>query len=296
MSSTTTDAAPAGWEPGSPLLGRLVDDAAVFPPAATPLPDAVRLHRGHRASAWAPAIGPLLVPASGVADLEAVLDAEGAPARAECLEVVLVVRPGGDPALITAAVDALHDEPRLLVVGAELGWQPDWRDHGLDALALALEVPRGEQHRAALDDVRDARREGRRVVAKLRTGPTPTWPWPDEAEVADFLVATASLEVPFKLTGGLHHAVRGAYEVDGVAEENHGVLNVLVATSAALAGGTHDEVAGLLGVRDAGALAALVTAWPDDTAARVRQAFTAYGCCTVTDPLGELSALGVLSA
>lgn len=281
----------------SPVLLRgLVDDAAVFPPAATPLPDAVRLHRGHRTSAWAPAIGPLLVPASAVADLEAVLDAEGATPASEALEVVLVVRPGGDPALVTAAVDALHDEPRVVVVGAELGWQPDWRDHGLDVLPLALEVPRGDQHREALDDVRDARREGRAVVAKLRTGPTPVWPWPDEAEVADFLVSTAALEVPFKLTGGLHHAVRGTYEVDGVAEENHGVLNVLVATSAALAGGSRDEVAGLLAVRDAEALAALVLAWPDDTAARVRRAFTAYGCCTVTDPLGELAALGVPAA
>ena len=31
--------------------------------------------------------------------------------------------------------------------------------------------------------------EGRPVVAKFRTGPTPTWPWPEEDELAAVLVA-----------------------------------------------------------------------------------------------------------
>jgi hypothetical protein len=70
---------------------------------------------------------------------------------------------------------------------------------------------------------------------------------------------------------------------------------VLVATSAALADAGQDEVAALLAVRDATALADLVAAWPDDTATRVRGAFTAYGCCTVTDPVGELADLGLLA-
>ena len=81
----------------------------------------------------------------------------------------------------------------------------------------------------------------------------------------------------------------------GIPEENHGVLNVLVATSAALAGAGQDEVAALLAVHDAVALADLVAAWPDATAARVREGFTAYGCCTVTDPVGELADLGLLT-
>ena len=295
---STTDHPGAPRSAHAPLLRGLVDDAAVFPPAATPLPDAVRAHARHRASAWAPAVGPLLVPAAGVADLVAVLedeDAEGAGADGDAaLDVVLVARPGAEPTLLTAGVDALHDEPRVRVVGAELAWHEGWRELGLDDLAVALEVPRGEDHDLALADIRSAVHGGLRVVAKLRTGPTPTWPWPDEAEVADFLVLTTALEVPFKLTGGLHHATRGAYEVAGVPEENHGLLNVLLATSAALSGAGHDEVAGLLGLRDGAALAELVAAWPDATASRVRAAFTAYGCCTVTDPLAELAALGVL--
>ena len=80
-----------------------------------------------------------------------------------------------------------------------------------------------------------------------------------------------------------------------MAEGNRGILNGLLATAAALGGAGHDGVAGLLAVRGAQALAALVGAWTPETATRVRAAFTAYGCCTVTDPIDELTALNLLT-
>jgi hypothetical protein len=211
------------------------------------------------------------------------------------LEVVLIARPGADPATLTAGLDALHEEESVRVVGAELAWEEGWRDLGLDDLSVALEVPRGADRAVALAEVLAAAREGLRVVAKLRTGPTPTWPWPDEHELAGFLVDTAALGTPFKLTGGLHHAVRGTYEVGGVPEENHGLLNVLLATSAALSGAGVAEVTALLALREGSALAEVVGSWTDATAIRTREAFTAYGCCTVTDPVDELAALGLLT-
>ena len=292
---TTTDASAA--PSGTRLLHRLVDDAAVFPPGNASLADAVSGHAVHRSAWYADCVGPLLVPAASVADLVHVLDAPDAVASATAaqpLAIVLVARPGAAPGTTTAALDALSGEPRVRVVGAELAWQEGWRGLGLGDLPLALEVPRGDDSTVAVADVHTARGEGRPVVAKFRTGPTPTWPWPDEAELAGFLGLCAQLGVPFKLTGGLHHAVRGRYAVDGIPEENHGVLDVLVATSAALAGASAPELAALLAVRDVTALADLVTAWPDATADAVRQAFTAYGCCTVTDPVGELVDLGLL--
>ena len=292
---TTTDHSTAST---GRLLHRLVDDAAVFPPGNAPLPDAVRGHALHREAWYADAIGPLLVPAATVADLVRVLDlrdAAGVPGVVpDPLALVLVARPGADPATATAALDALGDEVRVRVVGVELGWQQGWRSLGLGDVTVALEVPRGHDHAVAVADVHSALAQGWPVVAKFRTGPTATWAWPDEAELASFLRLVAP-ELPFKLTGGLHHAARGTYEVAGTPEENHGVLNVLVATSAAIAGAGQDEVAALLAVRDAVALADLVAAWPDDTAAGVRAAFTAYGCCTVTDPVGELAELGLLA-
>ena len=138
------------------------------------------------------------------------------------------------------------------------------------ALELALELPRGSDRAVAAADVHTAVEEGRPVVAKFRTGPTATWAWPDPEELAAVLALVTGLDVPFKLTGGLHHAVRGTYEVAGTPEENHGVLDVLVATAAALAGASAPELAALLAVRDSTALAGLVTAWPDANAAAVR--------------------------
>ncbi len=278
------------------LLRGLVDDAAVFPPAALPLPDAVSGHAVHRSSWYAGCVGPLLVPVASVADLVTVLDGRdaGAPPGVP-LDVVLIARPGADPATVTAAIDALHDEGRVRVVGAELAWHDGWRDLGLHDLALGLEVPRGPEQAVAVADVHSAHADGARVVAKFRTGPTPTWAWPDEGELAGFIGLCARLSVPFKLTGGLHHAVRGRYPVGGIPEENHGVLNVLLATAAALEGAAAAEVTGLLGLSDAAALAGLVGSWPDATAAAVRDAFTAFGCCTVTDPVGELADLALLA-
>ena len=107
-------------------------------------------------------------------------------------------------------------------------------------------------------------------------------------------MTTGTLGGTLRLTGGLHHAVRGTYAVDGVPEDNHGLLNVLLATSVAQSGARREEVAWLLALRDGAALAELVSAWPDSTVTRVREAFTAYGCCTVTDPLGEVATLGLL--
>ncbi|MGG5259330.1 hypothetical protein [Phycicoccus avicenniae] len=276
------------------LLRALVDDAAVFPPGNSPLAEAVSGHAGHRAAEYGPSVGPLLVPASAAAEVLSHLDA-GCWERPEPLDLSVVARPGTDPSALREGIALLHADPRVRLVAAELGWTPGWRRLDLPGdLPLALEVARsGEDQATALADVRASVAEGDAVVAKFRTGPTPAWPWPDEAELAGFLRAAAAAPVPFKLTGGLHHAVRGTYEVAGVPEENHGVLNVLVATEAARAGASQEVVAGLLAVRDAAALADLVLAWTPETVAAVRAAFTAYGCCTVTDPLTELAALGL---
>ena len=56
-----------------PLLRGLIDDAAVFPPGNAPLPDAVAAHRMHRSAWYAEMIGPLLVPASMLPVLPALL-------------------------------------------------------------------------------------------------------------------------------------------------------------------------------------------------------------------------------
>jgi len=300
MTPLSDAAASSAAEPG--LFAALIDDAAVFPPGLAPLPDAVREHRVHRTSRYAALIGPLLVPASGAAEL-----VELVPPRAEALRVGLIARPGTPLHIVTDALHLLREHPQVEVSAVEVGWSPEWRDLDLGVLeqvpALVLEVPRGTDQLHALDDIAEAGASGTAasdaVLAKFRTGATPAWAWPDEEELAAFLHAATTRRLPFKLTGGLHHAVRGTYGVKGKggeqkAEEQHGLLNVLCAVAGAVDGLNPESLAHLLTERDPEPLAREVAALTAADAERVRVLFTAYGCCGVTDPVTELSELKLI--
>jgi hypothetical protein len=264
------------------LFSALVDDAAVFPPGNAPLAAAVRLHRLHRHSGYAAIVGPLLVPAAAAAELlELVGD--------EPLRVVVVARPGTPVGQVTDALALLRTRPEVQVSAVELGWTPGWRDAGLEP-PLTLEVPRGDTQAQALADLAADATDSVVLQAKFRTGATPTWPWPDETELATFIRAAIDHDLGFKLTGGLHHAVRGRY----ADEEQHGLLNVLTAVRWALNGEDVDELVPLLSERDPAALVPQVTRMSAADAAIVRAFFTAYGCCAVTDPIGELTTLALI--
>ena len=132
------------------------------------------------------------------------------------------------------------------------------------------------------------------MLAKFRTGATPAWDWPDEPELAAFLTGVVGRALPFKLTGGLHHVVRGTHTVHGHPEQQHGLLNVLCAVQAAVDGLPAHHLATLLAERDPAPLVREVAALGPQDVTRVRALFTAYGCCGVTDPVTELSALNLI--
>lgn len=282
MTSLSEAAADRLAEPA--LFASLVDDAALFPPGNAPLQEAVRLHRGHLSSRYAAWLGPLLVPASAAADLIRIA------AGGDVLRVGVIARPG------TAASDLLEGLSRLQaaagveVVGVEMGWSPGWRDVALDGLPLSLEVPRGIGHAEAIADIAQDESDNRPLQAKFRTGATETWAWPDEEELASFIRAAVDHDLGFKLTGGLHHAVRGQHG----GEEQHGLLNVIAAVRWALNGEEVHELAPLLAERDPAVLVAMVTRMSAADASIVRAFFTSYGCCDVTDPIGELTALNLI--
>jgi hypothetical protein len=281
MTSLSETVADRPAEPA--LFAGLVDDAAVFPPGNAPLPEAVRLHRLHRASRYAACVGPLLVPASAAPDLVDLLD--GAPLR-----VGVIGRPGTPAAEVAEAVSLLRQAPEVEVAGVELGWTPDWRVTDFAGIPRTLEVPRGAAQQAAIADIAADAADSVALQAKFRTGATQTWAWPNEVELATFIRNAIDHDLGFKLTGGLHHVVRGSHE----GEEQHGLLNVLAAVRWALNGEEVDELADLLAERDPAELVPQVVRMSAADAAIVRAFFTAYGCCEVTDPLGELTTLGLI--
>lgn len=274
----------------TPLFAGLIDDAAVFPPGLAPLDVAVREHLDRRTSPYAACIGPLLVPAAAAAELKTL--AAGDPRTSEePLRVGLIVRPGSPVDPLREAVELLRDDPLVEVTALELGWAPGWQSVLDLGLSLAVEVGVGGAQQEALDDIAAAVDDGADVIAKFRTGETPAWAWPDEAALAGFLDAVVLHGLPFKLTGGLHHAVRGTYE----EEPMHGVLNVLLATHEALNGSEAPELAEVLTQDNAEVLVERVTRLTPEEVEQTRASFTAYGCCVVLEPIEELVALGLLS-
>ncbi len=273
------------------LFAHLVDDAAVFPPASIPLDTAVHSHLRHRGSGYADIVGPLLVPPASARELVRVLD--GLDVRSP-VRVGVVARPGTAADAIAGALGALGAAPAVDLSSVEMAWT-GWREVDVAGLPLSLEVPRGAAQAEALADIASDASDRRPLQAKLRTGATPQWPWPDETELARFVRTTIDHDLGFKLTGGLHHAVRADHPTpDGGTDPQHGFLNVLVATRWALNGEEVDELVPLLAETDPAVLLAHITRMSAADAAIVRAFFASYGCCTVTDPVGELAGLGLV--
>ncbi|HEX8970345.1 hypothetical protein [Oryzihumus sp.] len=285
--------------PGSPrvsqpaeraLFTRLFDDAAVFPPGLAPLPRAVGDHLARRTADVADLVGPLLVPASAAEEL-LTLPLPGPSGRSgPALTVALIGRPGVAVAAVGEALSRLSQDGRVEVAGVEVGWSPGW-ELALDwQLPVSVEVPRGTQQAKALRDVaaHAGGREG--VQAKFRTGATATTDVPAPHELAGFVRACIDADLGFKLTGGLHHAVTGTHD----GEQQFGFLNVLHAVRWALNGAEVDELEPLLAEQDPEPVLEAVSRMSIADASITRAFFTAYGCCGVMDPIGELSTLGLI--
>ncbi|MFD8810015.1 hypothetical protein ACFV23_00550 [Streptomyces sp. NPDC059627] len=151
-------------------------------------------------------------------------------------------------------------------------------------MTVYAEVGLGDGVRRAVQAVA---RAGWRV--KFRTGGTEPGAFPDEAALAHGLVQAVRAGVPFKLTAGLHHAVRHTDARTGF--EHHGFLNAIAATAAARDGSDEHAVARVLADRAAENLRTLCT--PPRVAA-ARSWFVSFGTCSIDDPVADLGALGLI--
>ena len=282
------------------LTTQLIDDAAVFPPGAAPMPQAIADHRGHRRAWYADLVGPLLIPAARVTEFAAHLD-DGAlgPPSTDPVQVVLIAgRDTHSPddgiglVALSRARNALLDDDRVELVGIELAL-PEFDDLGALTQGLlsqlgfgvpaAIEVPRTDGWQRALDVLADDGAER----AKLRTGGPGPSDVPTDAELTSFLAACVERRLPFKLTAGLHHAIRRT----GDDAPEHGFLNVLAAVISLLGGASASEAQALVAERDP---ARLLEVFDSGSAPAARALFTSYGSCSISDPLDDLVALGIL--
>jgi hypothetical protein len=241
------------------VFDRLIDHAALFPPASMSLEDALAEDRRARESPHASLISRFVVPSDRLLDLPG--DRPGLsvvlrePAHA-CLlrdaagvEAVEMRLDGPRPkaADLLASYRAL--EPLGVETYFELVLDDGWRD-GVPAAIGAI---------AAL---------GGRV--KLRCGGEVT---PTVEQVALVLAACREAGVPFKCTAGLHHAVHH----DG----EHGFLNILAATSV-----PSGAIESVLAEENGSNL---------DLDGADRSLFVGFGSCSWREPVDDLVELGLLS-
>lgn len=259
------------------LFHDLLDDAAMFPPAERSPADALTRHHRIRSGPGREHVGPLLVAAARWEEFSAVQQRQGA-----AVDVVLVG----------------SDQPPLQVpAGVQV--------RGLEVTTGVAEIPE-VAHRIALEpadpaivegllaEIGEARIDGRPVLAKFRTGGTTSDAFPSEEMLAYWILASFNAGVPFKLTAGLHHALRHTDAATGF--EHHGFLNVMLAVSRALEGGAEDAVTAALAERDAATVLDQVRRWDHDDVVAVRSVFLSFGCCAVDEPLDDGRTLGLLTA
>jgi hypothetical protein len=272
----------SGPAPG--LFDGLLDDAAMFPPGDLPLAQAVPGHLAHQDAGYGGLVGPLVVAAGALDELARVTSS----LAERSLEVALttpvprlgeaLARAAGILAVRVVAVEvALPDdmsEPEAVeVIGR----------HADEALRVFVELPRDERRAPLLARIAEAGH-----AAKLRTGGLSADAHPSEDELAAAVVAVVRAGVPFKATAGLHSAVRRTEP--GTGFEQHGFLNLLVATAAARGGADAPDVSRLLAERDPERVAAGVR----EVDRAVRESFRSFGTCSVVEPVEQLAALGLL--
>jgi hypothetical protein len=264
----------------------LVDDAAIFPPGSLALEQALEEHEDHLQSDYADLVGGFVVSDVKLPDLVELLPS------ASGLAINLVVTGGAgaiegavrwasraDQVELRALEFALRDEEDLGHNARRVMAMLDTLDAELADVEVYVEPPRVHDEPtagwlAALDVLAE-----RDMPLKFRTGGVHDEDFPTSAELAACIDAALDRELPFKCTAGLHHALR--------TDHQHGFLNVLVATRAALAG---NDVVAALEETDPDPVVELVRTEGESA----RRWFRSFGSCSVLEPHDDLVELGLV--
>ncbi len=246
------------------LLTRLIDHAALFPPASLPMDAALEVDRAARGTPQAWMLHRFLVPASRLAELPegfdpplgVIVDRDELPPLSDQVEVV---------------------EARLERAATTEGVRA----------RVFLEVWPGDD--AKLDAVAE-----RGADAKVRCGGATPDMFPSPAELAHFVCGCRDRGLAFKATAGLHHPIR-----DGIA---HGFLNLLGAAVLAHAGAGPRELVEVLLDEDATAFGVTDDAFTvrgsafdaEAVAAMREELFVGYGSCSFSEPVEDLRGLRIL--
>jgi hypothetical protein len=259
----------------SEALYRLLDDASQFPPGNLALEPAWEAHRRWRESERAAVVGRFLVPAARVGALAELLARDGG----EGIDFGVVVS-GGE----VEGLGALADRVTSVELRGAVDDVQGWHEHCPQAQVFVEGAP--------VEAVARARERDVRVGAKLRCGGLEAAAFPSVEAVASFISDCVRLEVPFKATAGLHQPLRD-WDPE-IRVSHHGFLNLWAATVLAANGAARDELIACLEFEDAEAWWQLGLGVAELQGAR--RWFTAFGTCSIEEPLEGLAAIGFFDA
>jgi hypothetical protein len=231
-------------------------------------------------------VGSFVVPASRIPELSGLLD--GRP-----LTISLTVPDGPDA--VEPATAALSGLDGLHLAAVEVAVPPGCR---FGDIAAALKLV---QHRVFryIEVPRDARREttldalvGTGFRAKFRTGGLTPEAQPDERELAEAILGAVGRGLAFKCTAGLHHAIR---HTDGDLEQ-HGFVNVLLATDAARCGLGIEDLVEILAQRSERELVQRARRVGERRLSAAGSSFVSFGTCSIADPVADLVELGLIES
>lgn len=266
---------------------QLIHDAAIYPPGSAPMDLAVRQHLRYRNSSQGFICGPFLAPASKLSQLCLYLKDED--------EFDLAVI-GATIDELRSASDFCNKDQRLKLSHFEIplpseSMRPFFKklscEVDINAVKVFVEVPLSGDLQRNLDEIIITG-----LCSKFRTGGLTKEAFPSEDGLANAICSAVERNIYFKLTAGLHSALRHSDPKTGF--EHHGFLNVIVALSALLGGGEVGDVSAILKERESERLRNSLAQVDVGLAKKVRDIFAGYGSCSIDEPYQELRSLGLL--
>ncbi len=291
------------------LLGELIDDAGLFPPARLSMLNAIAAHERAQAGDAYWMQGRFVVPASRLAELRAHLD--DSP---DALPTSVVLDGDLSEGLAAIAREARRDK-RIAIEALEVraaqitaparGGFATFDDACNEArlssaIVRYVEFSLDIEPMQTLADLRLVPDAGRPLCAKVRCGGVTADAVPDARRLAGFIAAAKSFDLPFKATAGLHHPIRYRSSL-GFAV--HGFLNVIGGAVLLFAGALDQTGLETMLVDDEPkhfrldeeAFVWNGVAVDAATIGAARGAFVhSYGSCSFDEPVDDLYALGML--
>lgn len=257
------------------------DDAAVFPPGNATVYKAVTAHLLRLDDeVTEPFVGPLVLPVDKLSEATEV-------AANRALTVSLTGPVAKLAAIADLAAEWSQTHPNVQIVAAEVKASEDVEQSIAQAaefaaahsgIRLAVELPAD-----AVTDERLTTLGEAGVLLKFRMGGIEAHLYPSDDEVLHVLGAVARTRTPFKLTAGLHRAMR---YVDPATDFYHfGFLNVAAALLA-LIDGDESRARALLNTDTPAEVTEAIRANP-----AWRELFTSFGTCNVPEPMVTLAGI-----